>query len=150
MSEVVSKGILALRRNNNKGEKITIDGETFYFKKLTIEMEEQLDDIAKSNQNRDIVVPEAPKDSEDKEAQRRFEDQLLSFKQENAKSFRKVTAEIMKYVLLDETDKPLFHPDDDVYPLLNNVYAEKFFKAYMKFRQGAEAGPAEAERRFPD
>lgn len=150
MSETISKGMLALRQNNAKGEKITVDGETFYFKKLTIDMEEQLDGIAKANQNPDLTPPEAPKDTTDRAAMLAFDNDLLTFKQESAKSFRKVTAEIMKYVLLDDNNKPLFDADDDVYSLLNNVYAEKFFKAYMKFRQGAEAGPAEAERRFPN
>ena len=54
----------------------------------------------------------------------------------------------MKYLLLDESDKPLFSADDDVYGNLTNVYAENFFKAYTKFRQGAEAGVAETEKRF--
>lgn len=150
MSETVSKGILALRLSNAKGERIKVDGETFYFKKLTIDMEEQLDHIARANQTQNLTPPKAPSERGDHAALQEYEDKLIAFKQETNKSFRKVTAEIMKYVLLDDNDRPLFDADDDVFGLLNNVYAEKFFKAYMKFRQGAEAGPAEAERRFPD
>ena len=149
MSEVISKGMLALRRSNGKAERVVIGGETFYFKKLTIQMEEDLDRIVKENQDATLKVPVQPAEDADEEAVRGYVEQLTEYKQRAAKLFRKLTAEIMKYVLLDETDKAMFAPDDDVYNNLNNVYAENFFRAYTKFRQGAEVNPAAAEERFP-
>ena len=147
--QTIGKGMLALQRSNAKAEKITIGGETFYFKKLTIAMEEELDRIVKENQDDTLKVPERPADDAGEEAFRAFEDALIEYKQRAAKAFRKLTAEIMKYVLMDDENKPLFAPEDEVYENLNNVYAECFFRAYGKFRQGAEVNPATAEERFP-
>jgi hypothetical protein len=147
--QTIGKGMLALQRSNAKAEKITIGGETFYFKKLTIAMEEELDRIVKENQDDTLKVPERPADDAGEEAFRAFADALIEHKQRAAKAFRKLTAEIMKYVLMDDENKPLFAPEDEVYENLNNVYAECFFRAYGKFRQGAEVNPATAEERFP-
>ena len=150
MSDVteISKGMLALRRSNGRAERITINGETFYFKKLTIGMEEQLDQIVKDNQDDSIKMPERPADDAGEEAMKQYTDAFVDCKQRAAKAFRKLTAEIMKFVLLDEGDKPLFAPEDPVFENLNNVYAENFFRAYSKFRQGTEVSPAAAEERF--
>lgn len=147
----VSKGVAALRKSNCKAERISMGGEMFYFKKLTIGMEEELDAIVKANQDLTLKAPERPAADANEESLRRYADDLSEYNQKSAKSFRRLTAEIMKYVLCDESDKPLFEPDDDVYSLLNNVYAENFFRAYSKFRTGvnAEAGSAAAEGRFP-
>lgn len=149
-NETISKGMLALRRSNGRAENITVAGETFHFRKLTIGMEEDLDAIVKANQDDTLKVPEKPADDAGEDAFRAFGEAVVEYRQRAAKAFRKLTAEIMKYVLLDETDKPLFAPEDDVYGTLNNVYAENFFKAYSKFRQGAEVNPAQAEGRFPN
>jgi len=149
MSEQVSKGITALRLNNQRAERVTVGGVMFYFKKLTIEMEEELDRIVKERQDPTLKMPERPADDAGEEAFCEYADKLIDYKQRSAKAFRVLTAEIMKYILLDETDKPLFAPEDDVYSLLNNVYAENFSKAYMQFRFGAEASAAQAEARFP-
>ena len=148
MSETISKGMLALRKSNGRAERVTVGGETFYFKKLTIQMEEDIDRIVKENQDASLKVPEQPKEGADEDTIRGYVEALGDYKQKAAKLFRKLTAEIMKYVLLDETDKAMFDPDDDVYSNLNNVYAENFFRAYTKFRQGAEVNPAAAEDRF--
>lgn len=145
----VSKGMLALRKSNQRGERVTIGGDTFCFKKLTIAMEDELDRIVKENQDETLKEPVRPADESDETAIRKYADEIVEFKQKAAKAFRKLTAEIMKFVLLDETDKPMFSADDPVFENLNNVYAENFFRAYRKFRQGAEGGPAQAEDRFP-
>lgn len=149
MSEVVSKGLCALRKSNTRPERVQVDGEMFYFKKLTIDMEDELDNIVKESQNPDLKPPERLADDAGIEAVRTWETAVLAFRQESAKAFRQLTAKIMKYVLTDEDGKPFFSPDDDVYGQLNNVYAEKFSRAYMKFRSGSEATPAAAEARFP-
>lgn len=149
MSEVVSKGLCALRKSNTSPERISVDGEMFYFKKLTIDMEDELDNIVKESQNPNLKPPERPAENADIEAVRAFEEAFLAYRQEAAKTFRQLTAKIMKFVLTDEAGKPFFDANDDVYGLLNNVYAEKFSRAYMKFRQGSEATPAAAEARFP-
>lgn len=148
MSEI-SKGMLALRRSNDRAERVVVGGDTFYFKKLTISMEEELDQIVKKNQDDTLKVPERPADDAKEADVRAWGEALVDYKLRAAKAFRKLTAEIMKYVLLDETDKPLFTEDDDVYGQLNNVFAENFFKAYNKFRSGAEVNPAKAEEKFP-
>ena len=150
MSEVVvSKGMAALRRSNQRAERIVINGETFFFKKLTIDMEDDLDMIVKSNQDPNLKPPKQPAEDSDTETIAKWTEEVVAFQQKSAKAFRKLTAELMKYLLLDESDKPLFDPEDDVYGNLNNVYAENFFRAYNKFRQGAEGVPASAEGKFP-
>ena len=148
MSEVVSKGMAALRLSNKRAERIQVNGTMFFFKKLTIDMEDEIDAIVKANQDPTLKPPEKPADNASDEEIAKWTDDFVAFKQKSAKAFRKLTAELMKYLLLDECDKPLFGADDDVYGNLNNVYAENFFKAYTKFRQGAEAGVAETEKRF--
>ena len=145
---MVSKGLAALRLNNRRAERISVNGTMFYFRKLTIDMEDELDAIVKANQDPTLKPPEKPADDAGDDAVAKWTDDFVAFKQRSAKAFRKLTAELMKYLLLDESDKPLFNADDDVYGNLNNVYAENFFKAYTKFRQGAEAGVAETEKRF--
>ena len=147
MSEV-SKGMAALRLSNQRSERVSVGGTMFFFRKLTIDMEDELDAIVKANQDPTLKPPEKPADDAGDDAVAKWTDDFVAFKQRSAKAFRKLTAELMKYLLLDESDKPLFNADDDVYGNLNNVYAENFFKAYTKFRQGAEAGVAETEKRF--
>ena len=147
MSEV-SKGMAALRLSNQRAERVSVGGTMFFFRKLTIDMEDELDAIVKANQDPTLKPPEKPADDAGDDAVAKWTDDFVAFKQRSAKAFRKLTAELMKYLLLDESDKPLFNADDDVYGNLNNVYAENFFKAYTKFRQGAEAGVAETEKRF--
>ena len=147
MSEV-SKGMAALRLSNQRAERVSVGGTMFFFRKLTIDMEDELDAIVKANQDPTLKPPEKPADDAGDDAVAKWTDDFVAFKQRSAKAFRKLTAELMKYLLLDESDKPLFSADDDVYGNLNNVYAENFFKAYTKFRQGAEAGVAETEKRF--
>ena len=144
----ISKGMAALRRNNIKSERISMGGEMFYFRKLTIDMEEALDRIVNEHQDKTLKMPERPAEDAAADVIEKFAADFIEFKQRSDKAFRKLTAEIMKYVLLDETDKPFFSPEDDVYSTLNNVYAANFFRAYNKFRNGAEAGTAEAEKRF--
>ena len=148
MSEMVSKGLAALRLNNRRAERISVNGTMFYFRKLTIDMEDELDAIVKANQDPSLKPPQKLADDAPEADQAKWVDEFVAFKQKSAKAFRKLTAELMKYLLLDEKDEPLFSADDDVYANLNNVYAETFFKAYTKFRQGAEAGVAETEKRF--
>ena len=147
MSEV-SKGMAALRHSNQRAERVSVGGTMFFFRKLTIDMEDELDAIVKANQDPTLKPPEKPADDAGDVGVAKWTDDFVAFKQRSAKAFRKLTAELMKYLLLDESDKPLFSADDDVYGNLNNVYAENFFKAYTKFRQGAEAGVAETEKRF--
>lgn len=148
MSEI-SKGMLALRKSREKPEKITMGGETFLFRKLTISMEDDLDAIVKANQDETLKEPAKPDEGADEATVRAFANAFVEHKQKAAKAFRKLTAEIMKYVLVDENLKPVFEEEDDVYGSLDNVYAENFFRAYARFRQGAEVSPAQAEGRFP-
>lgn len=148
MSEI-SKGMLALRKSNTRAERVVVGGDTFYFRKLTIAMEEELDLIIKNNQDETLKVPEQPAENSEEAVIRKWANDMLEFKQRSNKVFRKLTAEIMRYVLLDEGDKPLFTPEDDIFADLDNVYAATFFKAYNKFRNGAEVNPAVAEDKFP-
>ena len=147
MSEI-SKGMLALRKSNDRAERVVVDGNTFYFKKLTIAMEAELDRIIKDNQDDTLKPPERPADDSTDAVIKAWAEEMVAFKQKSDRAFRKLTAEIMKYILLDETDKPLFAPEDEVYENVNNVFAASFFKAYNQFRNGAEANPAAAEKRF--
>ena len=149
MSNEKSKGIAALRRSLMRAERVNIDGEMFYFRKLTIAQEQELDDLVKSHQRKDLVPPKDLEKDSTVEQQQAYVADLMVYKQECNKAFRKVTAEIMKYVLLDETNAPFFDQADDVYNELDNVYAEKFLRAYTKFRQGTEAAAAGSEARFP-
>lgn len=144
----ISKGMAALQRSNNRAEKITIGGETFMFKRLTIGMEDELDRIIKDNQDDTLKPPAEPPQDAGEDAIKAYGEAAVEFQNKAAKVFRKLTAELMKYILLDETDKPLFAPEDDVYGTLNNVYAKNFFAAYTRFRNGTEATPAAAEKRF--
>lgn len=148
MSEI-SKGMLALRKSNTRAERVVVGGDTFYFRKLTIAMEEELDLIIKNNQDETLKMPEQPAENSEEAVIRKWANDMLEFKQRSNKVFRKLTAEIMRYVLLDEGDKPLFTPEDDIFADLDNVYAATFFKAYNKFRNGAEVNPAVAEDKFP-
>ena len=148
MSETVSKGMAALRLSNKRAERISVNGTMFFFKKLTIDMEDELDAIVKANQDPTLKPPEKLPDDASAADVEKWTDEFVAFKQKSAKAFRKLTAELMKYLLLDESDAPLFSAEDNVYGELNNVYAESFFKAYTKFRQGMEAGVAETEKRF--
>lgn len=148
MSEI-SKGMLALRKSNGRAERIVVGGDTFYFRKLTIAMEEELDLIIKNNQDETLKMPEQPAENSEEAVIRKWANDMLEFKQRSNKVFRNLTAEIMRYVLLDEGDKPLFTPEDDIFADLDNVYAATFFKAYNKFRNGAEVNPAVAEDKFP-
>lgn len=148
MSEI-SKGMLALRKSNTRAERVVVGGDTFYFRKLTIAMEEELDLIIKNNQDETLKMPEQPAENSEEAVIRKWANDMLEFKQRSNKVFRNLTAEIMRYVLLDEGDKPLFTPEDDIFADLDNVYAATFFKAYNKFRNGAEVNPAVAEDKFP-
>lgn len=148
MSEVVSKGMAALRLSNKRAERIQVNGVMFFFKKLTIDMEDEIDAIVKANQDPTLKPPEKLPDDASAADMEKWTDEFVAYKQKSAKVFRKLTAELMKYLMLDESDNPMFAPEDDVYGNLNNVYAETFHKAYLKFRQGAEAGVAETEKRF--
>ena len=59
MSEViVSKGIAALRLSNNKPEKVVVDGETFFFKRLTIDEESKVNGIILSFQDSELPLSE--------------------------------------------------------------------------------------------
>lgn len=149
MNDTPSKGLLALRKSNSAPERISVDGEMFFFRKLTISMEDELDAIVRENQNTDLKPPADLSPEASAEEIKAFQSALLTYRQEAERSFRRLTAKIMAYVLVDETGKAFFSPDDDIYGLLNNVYAAKFYKAYLKFRQGSEATPAAAESRFP-
>jgi len=148
MSEQLSKGMMALRRSGNRPEKITVNGEIFYFRKLTIELEEQLDNIIKSSQDPTLKPPEALAEDADEAARKAFEDAALDYRQRAAKSFRKLTAEIMRFTLTDENAKPFFTAEDDIYGMLDNVYAQTFFTAYQRFRGGTTEAPSATEARF--
>ena len=63
-------------------------------------------------------------------------------------AFRRLTCDLIKFLLTDENGKPFFAEEDDIYDLVNNVYAENFFEAYSKFRGGLEGGTVESEKRF--
>ena len=150
-----SKGILALRVSKTKAERITVEGETFFFRRLTIGMEEQLELIVRANQRDDLVEPPLPVEGEDgtisPEAAKEYAERLSEFNREANRAFRRITAEIMRFVLVDEHGKDFFSESDtteEIVDLLNNVYANKFFKAYTKFREGSEVSVTNAESRF--
>jgi hypothetical protein len=44
----------------------------------------------------------------------------------------------MKYILVDEVNKPFFDEGDDIYDIVNNVYIETFYKAYTMYRDGTD------------
>lgn len=150
MSEViVSKGIAALRLSNNKPEKVVVDGETFYFKRLTIDEESKVNGIILSFQDSGLLPPEALKDGATKEEMDAFRKEMFEYTTKSAQAFRKLTAELMKYVLVDEAGNKFFNESDDVYSMLNNIYADKFHIAFQKFRGNTETGGvAGAETRF--
>jgi len=112
----------------------------------------------KRHQDPDLKEPKAPvAPAEDcgEEAKNAFRleviaytDAYMAYRRTAEKNFRRLTADLMKFILLDEADKPMFDAEDDVFGNLDNVYAEKFFKAYQIFRQGAQAQAGEAEKRF--
>lgn len=150
MSEV-SKGMLALRQSGKKVEVIVMGGERFCFKRLTIAMEEEIDAIVKANQDTSLKAPTPPAEDAGEDAVREYTEAFIAFKQKAAANGRRLTAELMRYLMVEEASgNPLFTADDDIYANLNNVYAESFYRAYIKFRHGAEATPAAAEGRFPN
>ena len=145
----VSKGIAALRRSNNKPQKITIDGETFYFRRMTIDQEDALDLIIRSHQDSTLREPASPPEGSDDSAWESYEQALAEYRVKANKAFRRLTADIMKFILTDENGGTIFLPEDDVYTLLDNVYASCFHRAYIAFRQGGEVSSAAVEQRFP-
>jgi hypothetical protein len=147
--KLVSKGMLALRRSNNAPLCIKEGGDSFWFKKLTIEMEEAISEIVRANQDDSLKAPEKPAEDADDAAWKAFGEAFLDFKTRSDRAFRKLTAEIMRYVLVDENGNPYFDDDDDVFSMLNNVYAKRFYDAYTKFRNGTEVTASEAEKKFP-
>lgn len=150
MSKEVSKGMLALRQSKQKAERVVIDGTTFYFRKLTIAMEDDLEKIIQSHQNPDLKPPQDPGPTATLEERTAFNEAVAAFIRVSERGFRRLTADLMKYILLDESDKPLFDVDDDVYSELDNVYAKRFYRAFTEFRNGTAAGAGGAERRFQD
>ena len=54
----------------------------------------------------------------------------------------------MKYILVDEVNKPFFDEGDEIYDIVNNVYIETFYKAYTMYRDGTDGSVVEAEKRF--
>lgn len=155
MSNQVSKGLRAIRLSNRKPEKHIMGGDVFYFKRLTIAMEEELDDLVRSGQDDNLAMPEAPIVGEDGNMDpvelKEYDKKLAEFMRGTNRVFRRITAEIMKYVLVDETGAPFFSEADtvdNIFEQLDNVYAENFFKAYQKFRGMGEANVANAETRF--
>lgn len=145
MSSVVSSGMLALRKSNREGERITVEGEMFIFKRLTIDDEEKLEAIIKAHTGNEPKKPDQPKDDATEDEVNAYIEQFGEYTRQSARAFRSLTADIMKFVLLGPDHKPFFNEDDDVAADLNNVYAEKFFKAYNKFRGGVSA---DAETKF--
>jgi hypothetical protein len=147
MSEV-SKGVLALRLHGNKPVKIVVKGDVFYFKKLTLSAEEAVKRIIQSHQDPTLKppkdLPEGATDEQREEYMREFDD----YTDRSQVAFRRLTCDLIKFLLTDENGKPFFAEEDDIYDLVNNVYAENFFEAYSKFRGGLEGGTAEAEKRF--
>lgn len=152
MSEI-SKGMLALRKSRSKAERIEVGGDMFYFRRLTIELEDSLEEIIKRHQDPSLKAPPplSKEDEADPEKVRAWTEQFGAVKRATEKLFRRLTAELMKFLLLDETDKPLFSEEDTVDAIfdgLDNVYAGKFFQAYMELRQGAQTKAAGAGDRF--
>lgn len=147
MSEI-SKGVLALRLHGNKPVKITANGDIFYFKKLTISAEEGIKNIIKSHQDPTLKPPKDLPEGATDEQREEYMKEVDDYTDRSQAAFRRLTCDLIKSLLTDENGKPFFAEEDDIYDLVNNVYAENFFEAYSKFRGGLEGGTAEAEKRF--
>lgn len=144
----VSKGIVALRKHGLKPVTVTINGDKFMFKKLTIGAEDQIKDIIKANQDDTLKPPATPPEGSSDDVMLEHYKEVDEYSTKAAKLFRRLTCDLMKFMLLDEGGAQLFSEDDDIYDLVNNVYAENFFTAYTKFRNGMSGGVAEADSRF--
>lgn len=147
MSEV-SKGIVALRKHALKPVKITVEGDVFYFKKLTVGDEDEIKKIIFANQDENLKPPKVYDDDASTEVISAYYKELDAYSDKATKQFRKLTCVLMKYILTDEHGNPFFNEDDDIFDVVNNVYAERFFKAYGIFKGENSGGVAEAESRF--
>ncbi len=145
--QAVSAGIRALRLSASKPEKIVVEGEAFYFKRLTLAMEEQLDVLINKHHSFSPQPPDELDADATEDEKKAYADKVVEFGKDQARAFRALTADIMKFSLLDASGEKFFAEEDDVAGMLDNVYAEKFFKAYTKFR-GMEAVTADADTRF--
>jgi len=148
MAEVISKGMFALQRHGNRPVSITVGGETFYFRKLTISAEEAIKSIIKQHQDSTLKEPVKPDDDATEEQLKEYFDAYESYQERTNTQFRKLTCALMKYILVDEVNKPFFDEGDEIYDIVNNVYIETFYKAYTMYRDGTDGSVVEAEKRF--
>lgn len=146
----VSKGMAALRLSNRKVDKISVEGTTFCFRRLTINDEKRLDDIIKGNMFYE-KPPTAPEGDVPDSEIKKYTEAVMDFQSRQQISYRRLAAALMKFVLVDESGKLFFNEDDDVYSMLDNKFAEQFNRAFRKFRgeDADEAGKAaNADTRF--
>lgn len=153
MSKEVTSGIIALREHMKKPILIEEGGDKFYFKKLVVADDDAIRNIIQSHQDTTLKPPEEPKPAEGEEdvtAEVRdgYFKAVDDFSEKTDKLFRRLTCALMKYILTDSKGNKLFDEDDDIYDLVNNVYAKNFFGAYTRFKNGNFGGVAEAEKRF--
>lgn len=146
-TQVISKGVLALQRSAQRPVEVTVDGEVFRFRKLTVSAEEEIRRLSDN-----YSMPELPKapegegvTTEDSEA---YVEQMKAYEAESTEKFCRLTCDLMKMVLVDENNKPFFEEGDDLYNLLNNIYMDQFYRAYNHFREGKNGSVTSAEARF--
>jgi len=147
MSEV-SKGILMLRKDATKPVTITKGGQAFTFKKLTMDAEDQIKVIIQAHQDTSLKPPTQPEEGCSEDVIDQYIKDLDDHSEKTQKLFRRLTCDLMKFMLVDDNGKDMFDEKDDIYPIVNNVFAQNFFNAYMEFRGGNSGGVAEAESRF--
>jgi hypothetical protein len=148
MGNEVTKGVIALREHLNRPIMVKENGDTFYFKKLTMGAEEEIDKIILAHQDTSLKPPaDLTAESTEQEIEQYNKD-VVDYTNRVQKALRHLTCALMKYMQTDEKGNPLFAQEDDLYDLVNNVYAQNFFNAYTKFRNGRIGGVAEAEKRF--
>lgn len=144
----VSKGILMLRNHASKPVTITKNGDSFTFKKLTMDAEDQIKLIIEKHQDPSLKPPKQPEEGCSDEVIDQYVKELDAHTEKTQKLFRRLTCDLMKFMLVDEKGAPLFEESDDLYSVVNNVFAQNFFIAYIEFRGGNSGGVAEAEARF--
>ena len=149
----ISKGMLALRKHLGEPVKKEAGGDTFFFMKLTIGNENEIKRLVNLHQDLTLKPPDQPKKDEDgniaDDVTAKFMKDYGDYTDKSEHLFRMLTADMMKYLLVEKNGAKLFGKDDDVYSNVNNVYAENFFKAYNDFRGLTTGGAPEAEARFP-
>ena len=142
MSEV-SKGVLALRLHGNKPVKIVVNGDVFYFKKLTLSAEEAVKRIIKSHQDPTLKPPKDLPEGATDEQREEYMRELDDYTDRSQVAFRRLTCDLIKFLLTDENGKPFFAEE------MTLRSGEQRLRESLRLQQVPWAQKeAEAEKRF--